>query len=345
VTFDLEFLRTLLGFFSIIGATVSGIAALFVDLKDKKTGRITKWGRYAVFGLAISFLIGVSNLWIDYTEKARTTKNAAEETRANSEKTLRLLTDISRTLNPFKDVRVTFEITYPFDDPDLLPYRQRLDKGVRAIIAKNNWPEKTQGISWQTRDENLNITVVRIDDGSPLLPTTTAEYLARMVFYQRGLILLWFKTPVDPETVDGGAEADITMKLGNDQKLILAGYVLKNNIVKFWGENILTESEHWNSSGQIVSLLDLPGSHLIARLEYDEAVTFFENQLFENQPLSRLKLKRISLPETIFLKITVADRRGWTLRDEDFKKYKGSRGTTNFVYLFPKTYEELLRNP
>ena len=87
---------------------MSGIAALFVDHKDKKTGRITKWGRYAVFGLAISFLIGVSNLWIDYTEKARTTKNAAEETRANSEKTLRLLTDISRTLNPFKDVRVTF---------------------------------------------------------------------------------------------------------------------------------------------------------------------------------------------------------------------------------------------
>src|SRR5271168_5401941 len=98
MTFDLDLLKTFLGLFSIAGATTSGVAALVVDYRNKETGKITRWGRYAIFGLATSFLIGVSNLWIDYVEKSRATRTAEEESRVNSEKSLKILTDIERTL-------------------------------------------------------------------------------------------------------------------------------------------------------------------------------------------------------------------------------------------------------
>jgi hypothetical protein len=58
---NFELFKVILGLFSIIGGTVSGVAALLVDYKDKD-GEITKWGRYAVIGLGASFLIGTSNL-------------------------------------------------------------------------------------------------------------------------------------------------------------------------------------------------------------------------------------------------------------------------------------------
>jgi hypothetical protein len=150
MTFDLEFLKVILGILSIFGATASG---LLVEYKDKKTGRITKWGRYALYGLAISFLIGTSNLWIDYAQKSRQTRDDAEKARINTEKTLQIVSDINRSLNPFKDVRVSFSFAYPFDDPDLARYRQRLDEGVRALLPdirpqREGRQREVQGVKW-----------------------------------------------------------------------------------------------------------------------------------------------------------------------------------------------------
>ncbi len=131
---DFELLKTILGFVSIIGGTVSGVAALLVEYKDKETGKITKWGRYALIGVGASFLIGASNLWLDYTQKKNESRETANKQREASEQTLRIVTDISRTLNPLKDVRASFWATYRFDQPELAKYRERLDEGVHNLL-------------------------------------------------------------------------------------------------------------------------------------------------------------------------------------------------------------------
>src|SRR5262245_20345914 len=170
MTFDLEFLKAVLGIVSIFGATVSGVAALLVEYKDRKAGRITKWGRYALYGLAISFLIGTSNLWIDYTQKSRQTREDAEKSRINTEKTLQIVSDINRTLNPFRDVRVSFSISYPFDHPELARYLQRLDEGVRALLPEiQSSHQEVQGVSWEQESDG-KIVEVQIHEGSPLFP-------------------------------------------------------------------------------------------------------------------------------------------------------------------------------
>jgi hypothetical protein len=116
---DFDLVKTILGLLSIVGATASGIAALLVDFRDKATGKITKWGRYAVLGVGTSFLIGASNLWVDYTQKKLEARETANKSREAAQQTLRIVTDINRSLNLLKDVRASYGAVYPFDEPEL----------------------------------------------------------------------------------------------------------------------------------------------------------------------------------------------------------------------------------
>jgi hypothetical protein len=340
MTFDLEFLRVVLGLISIVGGTASGVAALLVEYKNKKTGKITRWGRFALFGIAISFLIGTSNLWVDYAIKSRETRNAAETSRSNSEKTLQIVTDINRALNPFRDVRVTFSLSYPFDDPNLTLYRQRLDQGVHAVLNDIQSSDKeVQGVFWKHKDAHGKIDAVTIHEGSPLFPKGSSEYLASQVFFRRGMALNFFKTPIDPSKFDlfEADIPDIKMDFVDDNDKIEVQYDLQTKTVDFWASGILSKQETWRSSGKIVSILDFPATQLIIELAYDEAATFFANP-----PHPDVHLERINLPKSIYVIIGVADRRPWHLPARKFELYRGPRGTTNFVYSFPKTYQEIL---
>ncbi|HEY7245566.1 MAG TPA: hypothetical protein VH678_16975 [Xanthobacteraceae bacterium] len=335
MTFNLDFLKAILGLLSIVGGTASGIAVLLVDYKDKKTGQITKWGRYALFGIGISFLIGASNLWIDYVQKSRETRNAAERARENSEKTLQIVTDISRNLNPFKDVRVGFAFSYPFDHPDLAKYRDRLDTGVRALlpgIQKSN--REIEGVSWVRMTKDV-IDIVRLRNDSPLFPREDDESLAFQVFLRRGLSLYFFKMPINPSAYDlrSSFSPDINMDFnatsGFDQE-IEVHYHLQTKTIEFVAYSILSKPESWQSSGKIVSSIDLPETQLIVQLEYDENATALAKQ--------RQPLQRIDLPHTMSVDMTIGDRRTWDM--EEFEQHKGPRGTTNFVYSFPRSYPE-----
>jgi hypothetical protein len=83
MAFDLETLKLLIGIFSIVIGTISGFMALLVEYKDKATGRVTKWGRYALSGLGFSFLLGASNAWVDYVNKSREAQNAVKQSKEN----------------------------------------------------------------------------------------------------------------------------------------------------------------------------------------------------------------------------------------------------------------------
>jgi len=195
-------------------------------------------------------------------------------------------------------------------------------------------------------DDDNKIEAVRLHEGSPLLPKGFTENLAFQVFFRPGLILNFFKTPTNPATFDvfSGDRPDIEMRRDrddNDRKKIEWEYDLKDRSITFRasGIGILSRPETWNSSGRIVSMLDLPGAQLIVQLGYDQAVS----ALASADPKERLE--RINLPNSIRVYIQVGDRRELTLRGRDFEQYKGPNGTTNFVYTFPKTYEELLQLP
>jgi hypothetical protein len=55
-----------------------------------------------------------------------------------------------------------------------------------------------------------------------------------------------------------------------DKQTINIQYDLERKDIELWGYSIPSKPETWNSSGKIVSMLDLPGTQLIVQLEYDE---------------------------------------------------------------------------
>lgn len=332
MTFDLELLKAILGVFSIVGATASGIAALLVDYRDKTTGKVTKWGRYALFGLALSFLIGGSNLWVDYTQKTREARETADRSREATEKTLQIVTDISRTLNPLKDVRADFWLTYQFDRPDLTKYRQRLDEGVHALFPRLGKVGSVEGVFASVFLGDV-IEEVTIDSDSPLFPSFPKELFAYSILGGTTLNMDFYKTPIDPASLSQisvpGPKPDIHMAFHAppSRHQIELVYDLKSKKITLHGISILSDQKYWNSSGAIVSVLDLPGTQLIIRPEHVLAA-------------SGESEKRMVPNLTVLLNI--AERRGWWLREGRLKLFAPQDGWPIYAYTFPKTYRELL---
>jgi hypothetical protein len=322
---NLELLKYLLGFISIIGATVSGIAALLVEYKVG--GKITKWGRRAIAGLAVSFLVGASNLWVDYTQKSRESNEAARRTQEAAEKTLQIITSLNRTLNPMKEIGITFYITFPSNEPELAGYRRRLDKGVRALIpqlAKSE--ELEQGISRMSKNDDGTIATVAIRRDSSLFPNEDSEPLAYTLFTRVMFTICFFKnrqslTEIDNYYTD---DADLAVSLeANDRVRIL--YNLETKVISLSG--YISKEPRGSGSGDVVSVLDLPGAQM----------TIEPNIIM---PWSDVKKRH--LPSIDLILLRVGSRKDWFIPVDKLRRYNTKRNDLIYEYMFPATFAELV---
>src|SRR5690349_14286656 len=103
--FNLDLFHAFLGFASIILVTSLAVLGNVVDFKDSESRRLTKWGRYAIFGIALTFFISTSILWTEYLKKANDAKEAAQRSERLTAQTLEVVRDINRALHPIKEVR------------------------------------------------------------------------------------------------------------------------------------------------------------------------------------------------------------------------------------------------
>ena len=337
MNFDL--LKLALTALSITVGTASGVAALLVDFKDKATGKPTKWGRYALFGLASSFVVGLSNLAVDYAQKSRQAVDALQRAQAASEQTLQIVNNINRSLNPFRDVKVGARVSYAFELPHFIDYRDRLDREARALLPELNkapgryLPGK-MGIASVGPDGV--VTAVAFPPESPLFPHQDTEKAAHLALSQSLLSLIFFKTPLDreafrnlgfnPMSVNSGA--DISMFLGingQDANQVFFEYDLERKRVRWKVCAIPALMEGWRSSGRIVSILDLPGAQLAIHFEHARLGPGLEN------------------PDIEFVHLGIAERQGWWLRKSRFASHRRNDGFEVMEYRFANTAEEMLR--
>jgi hypothetical protein len=330
---DLDFSKTLVGVLSIAVSTASGTAALLVDFKDKSAGKITKWGRYALAGLAVSFLIGTLNQFIDYTAKSRQAQEAAKKAQESSEKTLQIITDLSRTLNPLKDVRAGFWIA-GIEHPELASYKKRLQTAVEAISPRlRSLGDSTNGVSVETlNSEEQKPTEVRINQRSPLWPDAKKERLAYALLTRTGLSAKLYKTPIPAGSLENPwlPAADISMPFepkqgtGNTirydvkgKRIILEAYTIPSNPLE------------WNSSGEITSQVDLAGSQMVVEIPHVWGPELGDN----SRPLAP-KLSRLVLD--------IAGRRPWVFQEDDFEYHESNDGFARWSFVFPRTFPEVV---
>jgi hypothetical protein len=325
---DADFLKTILGMGSLVAGAVSGAAALFVDFRDKKTGKITKWGKYALGGILVSLAIGTSNAVIDYGQSVSKARQEMEKSREAAEKTLQIVTDLQRILTPLTSVKVSYTATYAFDVPELASYRSRLKKEAGALPPKPDFSKHR--IFRSVGDLAGRLIEIAIEPGSPLYPTIIGEPLAYEVIRGTGFDLEVYKNPVAvSDLVEEKVRPDIKFQVLSHKPLLV--YRLEQQLIQVESSNSFAPKD-WFGSGKIVSLMDFPGCQVAIR----------PHRRWLNPPGTKFPEKAYA-PEAIDVTLDFPGRDSWELNNNHLSRHIASNGWPVFLYTFPATFDELIK--
>ena len=95
---------------SIVVTAALGILGLLKDFKDKKTHRITRWGRILLGGLIISATLGVAAQLRESHDQATLERQRAAQTLSIVQNTSNTVNSINRLMSPLAGARV--DVTY-----------------------------------------------------------------------------------------------------------------------------------------------------------------------------------------------------------------------------------------
>jgi hypothetical protein len=131
-----DFLLSILKFASIIIGSISGVVGLSIDFRNKRTHKITKNGYVVLYVIVISCFVSVLVQSFELIKEKKT--NAANKVKEadQTKKTNTILTNIERSLYPFKDISVMVEVQHPIEK-DLLPFINRINNSVFKRAEKD----------------------------------------------------------------------------------------------------------------------------------------------------------------------------------------------------------------
>ena len=96
---------------AVLLAGLFAIGSVLADVKDKKTGKVTIWGR-AFFGLTVLSMIGgFYAQWVDTTAEEKRNKDVQGAMLAIQQRTEKSVLDLSRLLQPIDSPRVALLLT------------------------------------------------------------------------------------------------------------------------------------------------------------------------------------------------------------------------------------------
>jgi hypothetical protein len=186
---------------AIIGGAL-GVAAIFANYRDP-SGRLTRAGMAVFAGIVASAIVGTVTSIIE-TNKAR--RSALEQ----AERTEVLLRQVSRSILPIREVKLTYWIDVPRGTGTVDEYLERLSEGVEKILLQK-FPrgeavvrerEPIKGLRSWLEDENGEISRVGIEKDSDLWPNHLGKddeaflAVAAEIF---PLSIFIFREPIRPE--------------------------------------------------------------------------------------------------------------------------------------------------
>jgi hypothetical protein len=243
-------------FAAVIITGIWAVIGLQVNFRDSE-GRITKWGRRALFWSVISASVAIGTQALETVIKRR-------EDEASAEKTRSILREIRRAVYPIQNVYITSNVIVP--RAGLPTYAAKLERASGAI-AKRQPPYRDDDADAET-DDSGNPVKVSLGKASTLYPATRSSERALLV--DVGLEFHFYKNPVDLDSIQSIyslPQADLEFLVRPTEAQI--EYSLRNK--KFFSLAMNMEANardiHWRSNGKIASLADLDGVQLIVAVE------------------------------------------------------------------------------
>lgn len=127
---------------SIIVSGTLGLLGILFNFKDKDTGRLTKWGRIACIVLISSLCIGITSKTIELELQSKKENSEVTRARIASEQTLKIVTNVERTSNAIKDVKIKLDLSIPLSADIFKDFRAQIHEKL--------------GLSNDDRDLDLN---------------------------------------------------------------------------------------------------------------------------------------------------------------------------------------------
>lgn len=276
-----SYLFPILKFLGIFGSGLLGATGLVVDFK--KDGIITPWGKKALIGIVLSFLVTAT---IQGFEIYQSSESALLE----ELKTQKMLFQIQKTLHPLDPRNISAEFSVEF------PSRSEFGENSTFFISVDSIVLLIQRDSTITLPEGtkLNYANTYLDDNqeeeiivpwslvihenSPLFPklindTLINDTLAFRSFIHQGLDFEFYKKG-NYQDIDSLRSPDISLSMMGGSTVISYDFKEKIGDIKFeiYKSGLLVDIDRFRSSnkGTVESLLDLSDAVLRVSLVDDD---------------------------------------------------------------------------
>jgi hypothetical protein len=257
-----EIILVIVKFLGIALTGIFGLVGLLFDFRDAQR-RLTKWGKVAVSGIFISTAVAAASQALDFTKSAQDTEEA-------NQRSLVLLTEIDRAVDPLDSIGATVWLNVDMSDPKLVPYRDRALAGIhRAISTRGNGEYVlAQGVQVGSQTRDGTIEEVEIPAGSPLYPDKNTE---RLAFYLLNFIDIEISVAAKGQTTAliGGNGNDLQMGLttADSQQGLRFVYNLVSHKFGITASDLESDSQYWRNHANILSVSDMYGMEMLVAVE------------------------------------------------------------------------------
>jgi hypothetical protein len=261
----------LLKYLSIAVGSVSGVIGLFVEFKNKRTNKITRNGYIILILIISSGLISALLQTLELYKEKKDNQKSALRALAQSQQNNDILRNINRTLNPIKDVYLSYWFEIPTVDPYIKAYTDRIFKDWQAVQKNPVKSLNAYGI-YVSQTDGRAAKRIDIAANSPFFPSPATEKAVFTALRYLDITVSFVKRPATGKfgqnprsdlkfpfvstgiTTAGGIgqhrlEFDVKTK-----KLYLSTY------------NIYCDPTSWEKTGLILGTTDLPDSRLTVAL-------------------------------------------------------------------------------
>ena len=352
---------SLLKYLSILLTACSGIYALFVSYKDG-SGNITRAGKHALALIVCSALIAIGSHSLElirgYREKQSTSDRRAQDTLEAVRRTEKTLFEINRGLQLLNTIYVRFEVDVPLEDVRLATYATRFNNQLAGLLPALERREAGIEDVYISHRNKQGPQAVTFSAKSSLAPRKAEEPIPFFVLGHMEVSLEFYKYPIEPERHPGmidfsvaktpadlaliekdlksgdlGFEVDSSASPSSNREMHNFHFRLSTKKLSVSSPSIRVNNEYVRSSGEIVSVADLPGSQLFLMLRSP----IVSGKIEVDEPLFEVR-KKLTLDSVT---LRVANGREFQLNSKDMTKLMTPAGFPMYVFYWPKTTAEL----
>jgi tetratricopeptide (TPR) repeat protein len=258
-------------FLGIALAGLFGLLGVLTDYRDKQ-GRVTSWGRIALFGTIISTGVALASQELDFLKSARdeheTSLKALEQAKANAA----MLQQIGRAVDPLDSFIVDAWLRLALNDPELSSYRERATKLIQqALASAKPGSEKLDG-NMVASITNSDKSIVQVSFGpdSPAFPDPKKEPIAYFALRYMEFALEFYEQVPDltvaPSASLPAPDLEIMLNTADPPAQVDLTYdVATGNFgISAWG--MQTDPKYWRNTRNVLAVSDLPGRHMIVAI-------------------------------------------------------------------------------